>query len=453
MRTSLPFSARTPRFRCLAITLAGVVTAGAALIPNVASAAIVASNCAEFNGTQIGLSLPNGPTRGLGFVAGDVITIQLLSVGASTADFQLFDESANGQLLATVSAVGSVTFTVTAAQVGHELAGSGHPNAQSSIKWFCTPASQGALAPKTSKDATQLALLNQMAANMAANMANMLNATRQHNRLVEEGYNTDIAKQATGKKAGFTSDEQLALDVATGTATAPRLGLGMSGVGSAMPLGSQLGLRAGYDDDLTSPMRTRGPGGSDTNRGGGASIAGLNIFGSGDSGGSLNFSTSLRDITRATEQQEAQRLANDPTAAALGFTGTRASAGSRRPNPLDVWVEGRFLRLNDGRNGADLHGYSGLFNTGVDYVFNRNLLAGVSLSYDMSGQKSSTQGTETRGGGWLAGPYATVRLSDSVFWQSRAAWGRASTDVTVNAGSTDSVDSTRWLTSTQLSGR
>ncbi|RTL61932.1 MAG: autotransporter outer membrane beta-barrel domain-containing protein [Hyphomicrobiales bacterium] len=279
-------------------------------------------------------------------------------------------------------------------------------------------------------------------------ITNSMGTSRQIDRLMDETP-ADGSTSGTGTAPGFTADEKRGLDVATGSVSTPRLGLGMSGNGS-QSFGPPLGLRSTYDDDLTSPMRTRGPG-SDTSHSGGFTIAGLNVVGA--DGNSVNFSTSLRDIARDAQQREDQRLAQDPAANAMGFTAARGRTLDRRTNPLDVWVEGRFMRLNDGRNGTDASGHSALIGTGVDYVFSRSLLAGVSLSFDSSGQRYSAQSTEARGIGWLVGPYSTIRLSEHLFWQSRAAWGRASNEVSPNLALTDSFGSTRWLALSKLTGR
>ena len=53
----------------------------------------------------------------------------------------------------------------------------------------------------------------------------------------------------------------------------------------------------------------------------------------------------------------------------------------------------------------------------------------------------------------MAGPYATVRLSDNVFWQSRAAWGTSSNSVSPFLTYTNNYDSERWLASSTLTGR
>ncbi len=109
----------------------------------------------------------------------------------------------------------------------------------------------------------------------------------------------------------------------------------------------------------------------------------------------LNFSTSLRDVVRDAQQKEEQRLANGQ--AAIGFESVPAPGRGLRANALDVWVEGRFMRLEDGRNGADISGHSGLVGSGVDYVSILVFSRGVSLSYDTSRQKSGAVGTEASG--------------------------------------------------------
>lgn len=53
----------------------------------------------------------------------------------------------------------------------------------------------------------------------------------------------------------------------------------------------------------------------------------------------------------------------------------------------------------------------------------------------------------------MVGPYATLRLSEHVFWQVRGAWGQSSNDIKSILTSSDNFSSTRWLASTTLSGR
>jgi outer membrane autotransporter protein len=54
--------------------------------------------------------------------------------------------------------------------------------------------------------------------------------------------------------------------------------------------------------------------------------------------------------------------------------------------------------------------------------------------------------------GWMAGPHATVRLSDNVFAQVRAAWGGSDNEIRSGAGE-DHFDTDRWLVRGTLLGQ
>ena len=90
---------------------------------------------------------------------------------------------------------------------------------------------------------------------------------------------------------------------------------------------------------------------------------------------------------------------------------------------------------------------------GADYILNPKLLVGMLAQYDKMRQSSTSQQTEVSGNGWMAGPYATVRLSENVFWQARGAWGRSNNTVSPFMTYTDAFASSRWLASTTVSGR
>jgi len=55
--------------------------------------------------------------------------------------------------------------------------------------------------------------------------------------------------------------------------------------------------------------------------------------------------------------------------------------------------------------------------------------------------------------GLVGRPHVTVRLTDSVFWQARAAWGKSSNEVSPFLTYTDRFDTIRWLASSTLIGR
>lgn len=126
--------------------------------------------------------------------------------------------------------------------------------------------------------------------------------------------------------------------------------------------------------------------------------------------------------------------------AALGVNGSQGG-GSHSYSPFDLWLEGIYAGYNGERSGQ-----FGLFTAGTDYVINPNLLVGVFTQVDTMKQ---TSGTPISGTGWMAGPYATVRLTDQLFWTSRAGWGRSGNSLSDSGDFT----STRWLASTEVAGK
>jgi outer membrane autotransporter protein len=172
------------------------------------------------------------------------------------------------------------------------------------------------------------------------------------------------------------------------------------------------------------------------------------MTGSGDGALSLGFSTSLRDVYRYAADREANKL---------GYLGIAQGYGaSVKPivNPFDIWIEAKYAGFRDNQfRSNDLDGHFGIVTVGADYVMNRNLLVGAFVQFDTMQQRSNSLATDVQGHGWMAGPYATLRLSENVFLQGRAAWGSSSNTVSPFLTYTDSFDSDRWLVSGTLSGR
>lgn len=177
-------------------------------------------------------------------------------------------------------------------------------------------------------------------------------------------------------------------------------------------------------------------------------LAGLRIQASNESAMRLGFGTSLREMRRSAEESERRKISD----AGLSFTDATKSS-RRRPDPFDFWVEGRYAGFRDNRSAADVDGHFGILSAGFDYVLDRNLLAGVFVQFDTMASRSASRSTEARGQGWLAGPYATLRLTQNVFLQARAGWGQASNEVSPFLTYTDSFDSDRWTASATLAGR
>jgi hypothetical protein len=136
--------------------------------------------------------------------------------------------------------------------------------------------------------------------------------------------------------------------------------------------------------------------------------------------------------------------------AAIRPTGRRAITSSA----FDVWVEGQYRRFAgdpDGSGRSD--GHFGLVYVGADYVVGPSLLVGALVQIDSMKETSVSSAASISGRGWMAGPYATLRLSKDVFLQARAAFGRSDNQVSPFLSYTDSFGSERWLATTTLQGR
>jgi outer membrane autotransporter protein len=167
----------------------------------------------------------------------------------------------------------------------------------------------------------------------------------------------------------------------------------------------------------------------------------------------FSFVTSLRDLARYAAATETNKTAE----AAPGYEAGTVLIGAARFNPFDIWVEGKYTNFHD----TSLAGASNLRNgqfvlisVGADYVFSRWLLVGLMVQFDiLTPSQHAVALASANGRGWMAGPYATLRLSEGVFWQARGAWGKSSNEVSPFGTYTDKFDTERWLASSTLLGR
>ena len=184
--------------------------------------------------------------------------------------------------------------------------------------------------------------------------------------------------------------------------------------------------------------------------GGAINIGALRMTGSVEGAGNFGFSTSLRDLYRHGAELRAR---NAESGTAFGLGGVTGPAVTSTYSPFDLWIEGKYASFRDRRASSDLDGHFGIVTIGADYVLSPKLLVGTFVQFDSLRQSSAKQATEASGAGWMVGPYATVRLSENLFLQGRAAWGQTSNEVSPFMTYVDKFDSTRWLASATLSGR
>ncbi len=175
----------------------------------------------------------------------------------------------------------------------------------------------------------------------------------------------------------------------------------------------------------------------------------LHLQGNTEGAPQFSFSTSLRDVTRFAAADDARKAAD----AGVAFTDRSGVAFAARPNPFDIWAEGKYTSFRDAGFASNQDGHFAMLTVGADYVVSPNLLVGAMVEFDSVNQLKTLAATQSSGQGWMAGPYATFRLIDGVYLQTRAAWGKSSNQVSPFLSSTDSYETQRWLLAATLSGR
>jgi len=126
-----------------------------------------------------------------------------------------------------------------------------------------------------------------------------------------------------------------------------------------------------------------------------------------------------------------------------------AMEGNHQQSRFDAWVDSTFGVYSD----TDRQGEFGLVSVGADYLVNRNLLIGGFVQADIFPAATGSNGSAMGGTGWLAGPYATLRLADHLYLDVLAAAGTSSNTISPDGSYTDSFGATRWMASGTLSGQ
>lgn len=176
-------------------------------------------------------------------------------------------------------------------------------------------------------------------------------------------------------------------------------------------------------------------------------------FGFSDSNGTtnLNFSGSLSQLGAASVRKHTHTSTLADGASMLGYrTGSIKDAPLTRPT-LDVWAEGHYTHYEDDVSNGKSDGDFGLLYLGADYLVTSNVLFGVLVQFDWSDEDMQTTDGNIDGRGWMAGPYLSARLSENLFFNSRAAWGQSDNDIRIGT-TTGSFDTDRWLVSSDLTG-
>lgn len=138
----------------------------------------------------------------------------------------------------------------------------------------------------------------------------------------------------------------------------------------------------------------------------------------------------------------------NPVPVSSSLAAIEAMNGEAEPSPFDIWFEGTFALF-------DNSGPYGRFSTaslGADYIVGPDLLLGGFVSLDRIEQFDTASVDELAGTGFLAGPYVTARLTDTLYLDLLAGAGTATNTIDTGLGFVDTFDTTRWLIDAALEG-
>jgi hypothetical protein len=133
--------------------------------------------------------------------------------------------------------------------------------------------------------------------------------------------------------------------------------------------------------------------------------------------------------------------------ASASLNAIQAAAGEQQSR-LDIWMKGTFGQFTDN----SVEGLYGLGAAGVDYRVTSDLLLGGYIQLDQFNQNQTSGPGTITGTGWMAGPYATVRLGEGLYLDLKAAGGTSSNQISPLGTYTDTFSTTRWLLNAQLLG-
>lgn len=150
-----------------------------------------------------------------------------------------------------------------------------------------------------------------------------------------------------------------------------------------------------------------------------------------DGSRNIQFSQSLSQLRRqsADAQMKRDRMAlgaGDGAALPLAYETT---------SPWDIWVEGRYSAYDDDSASLDRSGHVGVLYVGGDYRLAQNMIVGVLAQFDWAKDDSGVLASKVDGNGWMIGPYMSAQIHDNIYFDLRAAWGRSSNDIDVDAAS------------------
>ncbi len=186
---------------------------------------------------------------------------------------------------------------------------------------------------------------------------------------------------------------------------------------------------------ISGPLESRGSGSTM----GGLLHSPIAVNLNGDSeNNSGNFSTSFKQLISTQSSLHANKES--------GVNNDIANS------PADIWIKGRWTRIDDERGGLNNEIDFGIIYLGLDYRFSDNLLVGVMAQYDWFDETETVAGSKAEGKGWMIGPYFVTRIKDSLVADARIAWGQSRNKISPFNTYQDKYDGERWQLEANLTG-
>jgi hypothetical protein len=111
-----------------------------------------------------------------------------------------------------------------------------------------------------------------------------------------------------------------------------------------------------------------------------------------------------------------------PAAVSVSLSDIAAAANpgaKREPSIVDFWIEGRYEPYETAAGEND--GSLGMVYVGSKYKLGPDILVGGLAQFDHAEEKAGW--TDVSSGGWMAGPFMSVRFGPGVIFDGRVAWG------------------------------
>jgi len=161
----------------------------------------------------------------------------------------------------------------------------------------------------------------------------------------------------------------------------------------------------------------------------------------------LNNAVNLMGTPRPFLESLPGVVAGNPIPFGASLAALDRLAGRQQQAAFDIWVDGTFALLP--QSGAD--GVFGVLSTGADYRFSRNLLVGTFIELDTM-RRGTVDAAEIGGAGWTAGGYATLRLTENLYFDMLGGAGQTRNEIDPFGQGMETFDASRWLLSASLTG-